>query len=86
MKYDGRENEHQQAVHLGTVVVHRHELNLLLRFYIYGKKAVRFSEVLENHDSSEIYLPYSAIALRDSAPKTLELIAFDSTAFFFNHH
>ena len=86
MKYDGRKNEHRQEVHLGTVVVHRRELNLSLHFYTYDKMAVRFFEVIEDHDTSEPTIPYSAIALRDSAPEIFELIAFDSTAFFFNHH
>ena len=86
MKYDGRKNEHQQEVHLGTVVVHRRESNLSLHFYTYDKMAMRFFEVIHDPDTSEPTIPYSAIALRDFAPESFELIAFDPTAFFLDHH
>ena len=45
MMYDERKNEHQQEVHLGTVVVHRRESNLSLHLYIYGRKSGEIFEV-----------------------------------------
>ena len=56
MEYDRRKNEHQQEVHLGIMVVHRRESNLSLHFYTYDKMAVRFFEVIQEHDTSEPYL------------------------------
>ena len=56
MGYDGRKNEHQQEVHLGTVVAHPREPNLSLHFYIYGKESGEIFEAIQNHDTSEPYL------------------------------
>ena len=61
MKYDGRKNEHQQEVHLGTVVVHRRESNLSLHFYIFAKKSGQIFGVLQDHDTS---LPYLTLPSR----------------------
>ena len=55
-KYEGRKNEHQQEVHLGTRVVRRHESNLSLCSYTYGKKSGEIFEVIQDHGPTELYL------------------------------
>ena len=56
MKYDGRRNERQQEVHLGTVVAYRRGSNLSLHFHIYSKKSDEIFELIQDHDTSESYL------------------------------